>query len=59
MTKTLGRRILASGEFVGQLAPEWDSLGEHQLAGVGKSDGNFLLRPSLKNGLPARPFRSV
>ncbi len=34
MTKTLGRRILASGEFVGLQAPEWDSLGEHQLAGV-------------------------
>ncbi len=34
MTKTLGRRILASGEFMGQLTLDWDSLGEHQLAGV-------------------------
>ncbi len=34
MTKTLGRRILMSGEFTVELPLDWDSLGEHQLRNV-------------------------
>ena len=34
MTKTLGQRILVSGDFAGHLPFDWDSLGEHQLRDV-------------------------
>ena len=34
MTKTLGRRLLMSGDFTGELPLDWDSLGEHQLRDV-------------------------
>ena len=35
LTKTLGRRVLVSGEFARHLTLDWESLGRHDLRGVG------------------------
>lgn len=36
LTKVLQRPILASGDFARQLPGSWESLGNHQLPGVGE-----------------------
>lgn len=44
LTKRLGRPMLASGEFARQLPGSWESLGTHQLPGVGEPIEVFALR---------------
>ena len=44
LTKRLGRPVLASGEFARQLPGSWESLGQHQLPGVGSPIEVFALR---------------
>ena len=41
MAKNLGHRILVSGEFLGHLSFDWESLGEHQLRDVESAMGIF------------------
>jgi adenylate cyclase len=43
LTKVLQRAVLASGEFAHQLPGSWESLGRHQLPGVGEPIEVFAL----------------
>jgi len=37
LTKTLGRRVLASRDFADKLAVEWESLGRHRMQGIAET----------------------
>jgi adenylate cyclase len=44
LTKTLGRRILASLDFAGRVDTGWDSLGAHRLQGIAEAREVFAPR---------------
>jgi len=52
LTKTLGRRILASREFAGHVDAEWDSLGAHRLQGI--ADAREVFAPKARTLQPQR-----
>ena len=45
LTKTLGRRTLASAEFARAVSRDWESTGEHALKGVGEPLEVMALKP--------------
>ena len=45
LTKRMGRRVLVSSRFAGNLARPWESLGTHELRGVGALQEVFGLPP--------------
>ncbi len=47
LTKTLGRRVLVSGEFARHLTLDWESLGRHGLRGVGDPIEVFAPRQAM------------
>jgi adenylate cyclase len=55
LTKTLGRRILASREFAGHVDAEWDSLGAHRLQGI--ADTREVFAPKARSIQP-QPVRA-
>jgi adenylate cyclase len=55
LTKTLGRRILASREFAGHVDAEWDSLGAHRLQGI--ADAREVFAPKTRSVQP-QPVRA-
>jgi adenylate cyclase len=50
LTKTLGRRILASRDFAGHVDAEWDSLGAHRLQGI--TDAREVFAPKARAADP-------
>jgi adenylate cyclase len=47
LTKTLGRRILASRDFAGHVDAEWNSLGAHRLQGIADAREVFAPKPRV------------
>jgi adenylate cyclase len=54
LTKTLGRRILASRDFAGHVDAEWDSLGAHRLQGIAEAREVFAPKARAVQPQPVR-----